>query len=187
MRVVVSLLPFLLLAACAGGTPEEKPPGSPVDTDTDADTDTDTDTDTLTDEDIPVYSGTFTLPAPADLTTLALPPGPNGTDYSVLDAPNVHLTFDPTRRDAQTALAGCASLLIACYSPGVRNFPGCFANVPACATTSPWEEAAYCCDSSCGAAYAAGRTAGKAPVQAAIDAMYGETSCMPHATDWRAE
>jgi len=78
-------------------------------------------------------------------------------------------------------------LMLACYEPGVRNLPGCFANVPFCATSTPWEEATACCDASCGARYATLRAEGQASAAAASMAILAAGSCMPGYDAWEGE
>jgi hypothetical protein len=196
---------LLLLALAACGGPTEKPATSPEGADADADADADTDTDTDADadadadadtdadadadadEDTPIYSGTWTAPTAADVEGADLPANPDGPGYQLIASADVSLAADPARRDPVTAAAGCLSLMLACYAPGVRNLPGCFLNVPACTTAEPWTEAALCCAPACAARYAELRTAGQDPASAAALAIAGAGSCMPGYDAWVSE
>ena len=187
----LGLLLLFLAASCGGKDAPTKPGETPTDADTDTDTDTDTDSDTDADtdtdapeEDALLYSGTWTLPTPANLIGLDLPVSPTGSGYTLIESPFVTLVADPALRDARTAAGGCLALVIACYEPGIRNLPGCFANVPRCATSTPWEESAYCCDATCGARYAALRATNEPP-DAAANAILADGSCMPGYDTWR--
>ena len=158
-----------------------------TDADADADADTDADADADADEDSPLYSGSWTAPSREDLVGLDLPVDAATGGYVLSTSADVSLVADITRRDPVTAAGACLGLMLACYAPGERNLPGCFANVPTCATRTPWEEAAACCDTSCGARYAALRAEGQPPAAAATMAILAEGSCMPGYDAWEGE
>ena len=173
---------FLLLLACNNGC---SGPAAPVDTAVVSTTD-DTafallDTASLDHDDVSLYRGEWTVPDP-DLVLSAfddLPEASDGDGRELMVAPEGEFVLRVDRRNALTGAAGCASLFVACWDPMNRSAAACLANVPTCATDSPWEEDAYCCHASCGARYAELRDQGKRVTDAVPEALFQPGSCMP--------
>ncbi len=171
---------FLTVLACTGD-----PGPDPVEGD--ADTDTDSDSDTDVGEDIPRYSGTWEVPSQEDLKDLPLAPAEDGDGYTLIEGPEASLVSRIDQHTPVSAAADCAALIIACYSPGERNFPGCFENVVQCSTETPWEGEGFCCAPGCAGRYAELRADGLEPPDAAARAILDQGSCMPGYDAWEGE
>lgn len=133
----------------------------------------------------PLYSGEWTAPSYAELDDLPLPEADDGRGYVWLDTSEVSLRLDPTLRDPVTAAAACGVVVLACHDAGTRNYHGCLANGPQCASDTPWTEAELCCPASCVDRYIAARSAGLNEPDAVLEAIYGDTSCIPGLVDAR--
>jgi len=131
---------------------------------------------------VPKAVGTFETPSrnilidnPPDL-----PPGPGGVGYMLLPLPSGEIGFDPALRTPVTAAAECAGAVLACFSPGQRNWAGCVTVVPTCADDQPWEgDGPACCTPACLARYQELRRSGQSNPAALTAAIYGSPSCMP--------
>ncbi len=166
------LVPLLLLAGC----PDE--PAPPPDDDDDTPT---------SGVEASLYSGDWSIPDRSAFTTIELPPGPDGTGYTVVQTPQGTLVMDPSRRTPLSAAAECGALVVACYEPGVRTRRGCFDNVAVCPDDTPWDgDEPYCCPASCAALYVQHREAGLNEPDAVVATLLGEEPCSPGLADWRA-
>ena len=193
---------ILLLAAALAGCPD--PAGSASDPtpadepDPDDDDDATGDDDATDDDDaspgddddaaalaeqypgeIPVYEGTWDMPAdPVELAP-ELPVTDEG--QPVMPMPGgIDLVLDFDLRDPIRSGIECAEMIGTCFESGLRNYAGCFANAPKCATDEPWANGeTYCCADACEGAYQALRESGMRASEAFVEAIYGEPSCMP--------
>jgi hypothetical protein len=113
-----------------------------------------------------------------------LPPVPNlvvfgpGATKLLADVSNARVELDPTQRDALTALGECADLLTYCYAPPAFTLARCFSTVRACATSTPWTEAA-CCPADCRTAFTREVAAGLSPNRAFEKVLFLEPDCFP--------
>ena len=120
------------------------------------------------------YSGTWTVPTWDILDDLELPPGPDGTGYMLLPGRGEQaLWADPSIRDEVTDAAACSAILLACVSPPERNVLGCLENAPTCPAGDD-----FCCPASCSVAYNRARSNGLGESDAAVEAIFGEDSCI---------
>lgn len=167
---------LLLVAMALMGCPDEPAPTPTDDDDSTPVADDDDATGTVED---PVYSGAWDMPTWDVFDDLPFPTDDDG-NYVVLQTPEVALKLDPDLRDAVTSAAGCATLVVSCFEDGVRNIPGCLANVPTCESDTPWDDASnLCCAPGCADRYAELRVAGNAEPQAFVGAVWETPSCMP--------
>jgi hypothetical protein len=130
---------------------------------------------------VPRAVGDFQIPT-RDIVerTDNLPPGPNGVGFMLLPLPDGALGFDPFLRTPATAAAECAGAVLACFSPGERNWAGCLAVVPTCTSDRPWEDdGPACCTTACVERYEELRRAGRGNPAAFTAAIYEAPSCMP--------
>jgi hypothetical protein len=130
---------------------------------------------------VPRAVGEFQIPG-RDIVerTDNLPPGPNGVGFMLLPLPDGALGFDPFLRTPATAAAECAGAVLACFSPGERNWAGCLAVVPTCTSDRPWEDdGPACCTTACVERYEELRRAGRGNPAAFTAAIYEAPSCMP--------
>ena len=122
----------------------------------------------------------FAAPERAVLTTLPLPPVPGRPGVALLILPDGTFYFDPLERTPVSAAAECAAVVLSCYSPGVRNWAGCLANVPQCADNTPWAgNNPMCCAPGCASRYQELRIAGESGPSAFAKAIFRAPSCMP--------
>ncbi len=127
----------------------------------------------------PIYSGTWERPTYAALESLDMPPGPTGEGYTFIEANGATLWLDPTLRDPVTAAGACATVMLACISDEERNTHGCLIHGPQCATDTPWTEDTLCCPAACTTAYQQRRVDGMSEDDALVDAIFGDSSCIP--------
>jgi hypothetical protein len=128
----------------------------------------------------PVFDGTFPMPDRDVLATLPLPPGPSGIGVSWLVTADGALVIDPSRRSSVSAAAECATLVLACFRPGLRNWAGCFDAAPPCPSDTPWlEDGDVCCPGACAARYQELRQAGLDGPAAVTRAIWDAPSCIP--------
>jgi hypothetical protein len=129
---------------------------------------------------VPKSAGSFELPDRKDLQSLDLPPGPEGTGYTLGVLPDGVVWMDPTLRTPVTAAAECAGAMLACYEHGVRNYAGCFASVPVCSSDTPWtSDGPACCAAACATRYQELRRQGRDDPTAMVAAIFEKPSCMP--------
>lgn len=130
---------------------------------------------------VPKAVGAFEIPSRSILaSTTDLPPGPGGVGFMLLQLPNGEMGFDPLLRTPVTAAAECAGAVLACFSPGQRNWAGCVTVVPTCPNDHPWEDdGPACCASACLGRYQELRRSGQANPAAIMAAIYDTPSCMP--------
>lgn len=128
----------------------------------------------------PVFSGSFDLPDRQILKQLGLPPGPDGRGFALLTLNDGVYGFDPDDRTPVSAAAECAAGVLSCFHPQLRNYAGCFANVPVCSTDTPWtSDGPACCAAACGGRYQDLLREGRDPPSAMTAAIYEKPSCMP--------
>ena len=128
----------------------------------------------------PVFSGSFDLPDRQILKRLGLPPGPEGRGFALLTLNDGVYAFDPDDRTPVSAAAECATAILNCFHPQLRNYAGCFANVPVCPTDTPWtSDGPACCTAACGGRYQDLLREGRDPPSAMAAAIYERPSCMP--------
>jgi hypothetical protein len=132
------------------------------------------------------YEGDWDVPQRSDLDDLDLPPGPDGTGYTLIEGTHGPIWADLETADPVTGAGECAALLMACVDPGQRNIRGCLENVRPCETDSPWTEAEYCCPSDCADRYVTLRGAGYAEPEAVTLAIWGDESCAVGLDDFMA-
>ena len=130
---------------------------------------------------IPKVIGNYTLPHREILEEqVGLPPGPGGVGLMLLELPDGAIGFDPSARNAITSAAECASALISCFDVSQRNFAGCAAAIPTCATDEPWSNGdGFCCTPACLDRYQELRRKGRTEPAAMTGAIYEAPSCMP--------
>lgn len=130
--------------------------------------------------DEPLFSGTFPVPDRRLVETLPLPPAPDGIGRVVLVAPDGAFHVNPLLRSPVSAAAECATVLLACHHPRLRDWAGCFANVPVCPTDTPFlEDGPMCCPAGCAARFQALRAAGLDGPTAVTAALWDAPSCVP--------
>lgn len=128
----------------------------------------------------PLFSGSYPPPDRGALTALPLPPVPGQPGFMLLQLPEAIYYFDPAQRTPVSAAAECAAVVLTCYQAGAGNVAGCFANVPQCATNTPWlGNDPMCCAAACGARYQELLTAGETKPAALTKAIFRAPSCMP--------
>lgn len=129
---------------------------------------------------LPRFSGEFPVPDRGGLEQTPLPPGPSGQGVMLLELPDGALFFDPAARSPVSAAAECATVVLACFHPTLRNWAGCFASVPECETDTPWVgDHAMCCPAGCGERYQELRASGRSDPEAFGAAIWEAPSCMP--------
>jgi hypothetical protein len=170
-----SLLRALVLSLSVAAAP-----GCPQVTDSQPTPD-DTGEPTPWEEDDGAFSGSFEEPNRDHLWNTALPPGPDGTGFLMIESSEGSLVFHPDRRQPISAAAGCAALVLACYEPGVRGFLGCLENVRTCPDDTPWDDDTplFCCAEACADRHRELTAAGADPPDAAVNAILSSPSCMP--------
>ena len=103
---------------------------------------------------LPRFSGEFPTPDRGGLDDTPLPPGPSGQGFMLLELPDGAFFFDPAARSPVSAAAECATVVLSCFDPTLRNWAGCFASVPECEGDTPWVgDHPMCCPAGCGARY----------------------------------
>jgi hypothetical protein len=129
---------------------------------------------------VPKASGDFPIPERRVLDEPPFPPQPDGTGFVLLSLPDGDFGFDPNNRGPASAAAECAAAVLSCFEPTLRNWAGCFARVPRCTTSTPWEgDAPMCCAAACQDRFQELLRAGvEAPV-AFASAIWEAPSCMP--------
>ena len=126
-----------------------------------------------------IYSGSFELPERPTEDSVDLPAGPDG-GLVIFQSSQVVMTVHPDQRTPVSAAAECAVLTLSCFSPGERDWLGCFRNLPTCTSDEPWlRDDPLCCPSSCGDRYLELRATGLPAPDAAMAAIYGEDACIP--------
>jgi hypothetical protein len=129
---------------------------------------------------LPRFSGEFPMPDRRGLDETPLPPGPNGQGFMLLELPDGTFSFDPAARSPVSGAAECATVVLACFHPTLRNWAGCFASVPECETDTPWVgDHAMCCSAGCGERYQELRASGRSDPEAFGAAIWEAPSCMP--------
>lgn len=117
-------------------------------------------------------------PPPSPLLDFQLFPPVAGSARLLAEATNARLEFDPTTKDALTALGLCVDAAVYCYEPGGRSLEDCLAHTRTCATSEPWNEAA-CCPKACKDDFEAAVKKGEAPSAALERVFFTERRCFP--------
>jgi hypothetical protein len=104
-----------------------------------------------------------------------------GTEHLLADTSNSRLEFDPTVKDALTALGECADLVSYCYAPPSFDLTACFASARTCTTQQPWTEKP-CCPQACKDAFAAEVAKGTAHKDALEKVLFRQPDCFPGVT-----
>jgi hypothetical protein len=129
---------------------------------------------------VPRFSGSFPQVDRTVLDTVSLPPGPNNRGFMLVELPDGSFSFDPQARSPVSAAAECASVVLDCFEPTLRNWTGCFASVPTCTTETPWVgDDPMCCPAACSVRYQELRREGRPDPEAFAAAIWEEPSCMP--------
>jgi hypothetical protein len=130
---------------------------------------------------VPRVTGSFPSPEREVLeSTTDFPPAPGAQGFQLLPLPDGLLGFDPFTRTPITAAAECAAAVLACFSPGERNWAGCFVAVPACTSERPFEDdGPACCAAGCVDRFQALLREGRDAPTAFAAAIYESPSCMP--------
>lgn len=121
-----------------------------------------------------------------DLSTSGLPTLANG-NTRLVEVPGARLEHDGRRRDSLTALGACVDEVIGCVSPDERSLDDCFRSVPACSTSTPWNETVACCPAACLEGYSAQRAAGQPDFEAFRQTLFVDKTCMPGLIEILAE
>ena len=128
---------------------------------------------------VPIASGEFPVPDRHVLDAVPLPTQADG-GYVLLSLPDGDFGFDPKNRGPASAAAECASAVLACFDPTLRNWAGCFASVPRCESDRPWEgDGPMCCAAACADRYQERLAEGLDPPTAFAFAIWMAPSCMP--------
>lgn len=132
----------------------------------------------------PIFSGTFTPPSREDIRggLAAFPSAADGRGRIIMAVPGIgELIADPdAQRDPISAAAECSALIDSCYGPPARNLAGCFENVEQCPNDTPWiDTLPYCCPARCATRYQELLALGLRPVDASLDAIWKQPSCIP--------
>lgn len=115
-------------------------------------------------------------PTPLDF---AIFPTVVGSSKLFADVTEARLEFDPTTRDAITALGLCVDAAAYCYAPGTsKTLSWCLEHTRTCATDTPWTEKA-CCPRSCKDEFATAVTAGTAEAAALEQVFFTKKDCFP--------
>ena len=123
-----------------------------------------------------------------ELKDIDLPPGPDGTGYTLMATNDGFLVADPEDRTPISAAAECTALILACVEPNVRNLRGCFEAAPVCSSDTPWTgDDTMCCHKSCADRYVELREDGLDEAAAAITAIHGPEACSPGVDELLAE
>jgi hypothetical protein len=104
-----------------------------------------------------------------------------GSSKLFADIGDARLEFDPTTRDAISALGSCVDAVSYCYSPGVKEVGWCLEHTRPCATETPWTEKA-CCPVACKDAFNVAVDAGVAPSAAIEQVFFIDKVCFPGLT-----
>jgi hypothetical protein len=121
---------------------------------------------------------TYTPPADTNPSTLPLPRNDAGVIALTPGVP-LGIGWKAPAPGPMTALAACTRWISGCVSPPDRTVDDCARSVPACKTTTPWNEPA-CCPPACFDRYVAARNEGKADVDAFAAAYFDRAdSCVP--------
>lgn len=126
------------------------------------------------------------VPLP-QLPVLALPPGllpvlPDGK-VLLIEAAQARIELDPSVSDPITAVGACTDSITYCVSPGERTLADCVFSVPACTTSTPWNEPLACCPSACKSAFELLRRQGVEPLAAFERTFFLEPDCFPGVRD----
>jgi hypothetical protein len=115
-------------------------------------------------------------PTPLDF---ALFPAVTGSSRLFAEVTEARLEFDPTTKDAITALGLCVDAASYCYAPGTSKELGwCLEHTRTCATQTPWSERP-CCPRACKDEFAAAVDGGTAPAKALEEVFFVKKSCFP--------
>lgn len=110
--------------------------------------------------------------------SLPLPKDAKG-NYKLFEDSEGGLSFNPTRKDAITALGRCADMLTNCYDPANgRPLDECVAEAPVCETKEPWLED-ECCPKACADAYDKARKKGTDEIAAFEQVYFLDPDCFP--------
>jgi hypothetical protein len=114
-------------------------------------------------------------PSGADFTLF---PAVLGSSRLFAESGEARLEFDPTTKDAITALGLCVDAATYCYAPGTKELAWCLEHTRTCSTDQPWTETP-CCPQACKAAFSARLDAG-VPQSAALEQVFFvDRKCFP--------
>jgi hypothetical protein len=101
-----------------------------------------------------------------------------GSDV-LTDVSNGKIEIDPTKRDALTALGGCADLISYCYQPPGMNVAACMALARTCESDQPWGEKYACCPQACKDAFKSAVGSGMSGKDALEQTLFVKPDCFP--------
>ena len=125
----------------------------------------------------PTPQSEYVEPPPTPLD-VALFPTVAGNSRLLADVAEARLEFDPTTKDAITALGLCVDAAVYCYTPGSKELGWCLENTRSCATDTPWAEQP-CCPRSCKDQFTAAVARGLTPAAALEDVFFVKRDCFP--------
>ena len=106
-------------------------------------------------------------------------PSLGGSSRLFAEVGAARLEFDPTTKDAISALGLCVDAATFCYEPGTsKDLSYCLLNTRTCAGDAPWNERA-CCPQACKDDFSAKVDAGVAPSAALEQVFFVEHTCFP--------
>jgi hypothetical protein len=120
-------------------------------------------------------------PAPVELDQVGLPVLDNG-NLLAFTTSGINLEINPEKKDALTALGGCAEWISGCFEPGSRSLDDCVRSSPECATNTPWDESEWCCPLDCKQGYYTLRWDDVEDYVAVTQVLFEDGSCMPGLT-----
>lgn len=120
----------------------------------------------------------YVEPPPLPLFDFQLFPSLPGGSRLLAEVANARIEFDPTAKDAITAVGLCVDAATYCYEPGVRSLESCLEGTRTCTTEEPWTEAA-CCPDACKTAFAVALKNGATEADALDQVFFQDQSCFP--------
>jgi hypothetical protein len=114
-------------------------------------------------------------PTPLDF---AIFPTVGGSSKLFADVSEARLEFDPTTKDAITALGLCVDAVTYCYTPGSKEVSWCLEHTRTCATQTPWSEKP-CCPQQCKDEFAAKVSGGVSESDALTQVFFEKKDCFP--------
>ncbi|MFT3706704.1 MAG: hypothetical protein QM817_03465 [Archangium sp.] len=114
-------------------------------------------------------------PTPLDF---ALFPTVVGNSKLFAEVSEARLEFDPTTKDAISALGMCVDAAAYCYTPGSKELSWCLEHTRTCATQTPWMEKP-CCPQACKDEFSAKVAAGVSQSDALEQVFFQKKTCFP--------
>ncbi|MFO0594250.1 MAG: hypothetical protein U0228_03070 [Myxococcaceae bacterium] len=118
---------------------------------------------------------------PATPLDLTLFPTVGGNSKLFADVGDARLEFDPTTKDAISALGLCVDAVSWCYAPGSKELAWCLEHTRTCASAEPWNEKP-CCPQQCKDDFTAAVAGGLTPANALEDVFFTKHTCFPGVT-----